>query len=377
MISASSLLRDIALSQDEQRKGTKRRQKEVKIGSRDLVLFVRQFATMIRSGIPVTFALDTLSHQPENPNLGQVVARVSKLVGEGHKLSQAMSYYPGVFDTTFQAMVAIGEETGQLDGTLERLAGWRERDYELTRQVKSALSYPMFILGLTGVLTFFLFYSILPNFLGIFNDMKIELPIFTRIMVAMTDASQNPGVWLVLTALGVAIHGLIREQWKTEEGRCRLFHMIHQIPLAGNLVRLTSVARFSGAIETLMESGLGLQKTLLLGGEGSGNPLMKVASRELVERVKEGDPLSEYILARVDLFPSTFGQFVATGEETSQLSRMMGEASRMLDEEVNYKVEALGAALEPLLLGFVASIVGFVLLSIFTPLYSHIGSLGQ
>lgn len=365
------------MSQDEHRTRPKRREKEIRVGTRDLVLFTRQFATMIRSGIPVTFALDTLSHQPENPNLGQVVARVSKLVGEGHKLSQAMAQYPGVFDTTFQAMVSIGEETGQLDGTLDRLAGWRERDYELTRQVKAALSYPMFILGLTVVLTFFLFYSILPNFLGIFKDMKIPLPFFTKIMVALTDAFQNPGVWLVLTALGVAVHGLVREQWKTEEGRVRMFNLIHQIPLAGNLVRLTSVARFSGAIETLMESGLGLQKTLLLGGEGSGNPIMKIASRELVERVKEGDALSEYIVARVDLFPVTFGQFVATGEETSQLARMMGEASRMLDDEVNYKVEALGAALEPLLLGFVASIVGFVLLSIFTPLYAHIGSLGQ
>lgn len=351
--------------------------KDIKVGSRHLVMFSRQFATMIRSGIPVTFALDTLSHQHDCPVLGQVVARVSKAVGEGCKLSFAMSQFPGVFDTVFQAMVAIGEETGQLDGTLERLAGWRERDYELTRQVKAALSYPMFILGLTGFLTFFLFYSILPNFLTIFNDMKIPLPFFTKVMVAITNASQNPGVWLVATALGVAIHGLIREQWKTEEGRIRLFTFIHRVPLVGHLVQITAVARFSGAIETLMESGLGLQKTLILGGEGSGNPILKQASLELVERVKNGEALSDYIMLRVDLFPSAFGQYVATGEETSQLARMMGEASRMMDEEVNYKVEALGAALEPMLLGFVAGIVGFVLLSIFTPLYSHIGSLGQ
>lgn len=356
---------------------TARREKEVKIGLKDLVLFTRQFATMIRSGIPVTFALDTLSHQPENPNLGQVIARVSKLVGEGHKLSHAMSQFPGVFDTTFQAMVAIGEESGQLDNTLERLAGWRERDYQLTRQVKGALSYPLFILSLTAVLTFFLFYSILPNFLEIFEQMKIPLPIFTKVMVAVTKASQNPGVWLVMTALGVAIHGLIREQWKTEPGRLRLFNFVHEIPLAGQLVRITSVSRFAAAVETLMESGLGLQKTVILAGESSGNPIMIVASRELVDRIKDGEQMSDYILTRVDLFPPAFGQYVATGEETSQVSRMMGEASRMFDEEIGYKVDALGAALEPLMLGLVAGIVGFVLLSIFTPLYSHIGSLGQ
>lgn len=354
-----------------------KREKEVRIGLRDLVLFTRQFATMIRSGIPVTFALDTLSHQPDNPNLGQVIARVSKMVGEGHKLSHAMSHYPGCFDTTFQAMVAIGEESGQLDSTLERLATWRERDYELTRQVKGALSYPLFILALTGVLTFFLFYSILPSFLEIFAQMKIPLPFFTKVMVALTNAAQNPGVWLVMTALGVAIHGLIREQWKTEAGQIRLFTFIHQIPLAGYLVQLTSVSRFAAAVETLMESGLNLQKTLLLGGESSGNPIVAQASRELVARVKDGEPLSDYIMMRMELFPPAFGQYVATGEETSQLARMMGEASKMMDEEVSYKVDALGAALEPLMLGIVAGIVGFVLLSIFTPLYAHIGSLGQ
>ena len=363
------------MSKSQQRPA--KREKEVRIGLRDLVLFTRQFATMIRAGIPVTFALDTLSHQPENPNLGQVIARVSKMVGEGHKLSHAMSQFPGCFDSTFQAMVAIGEESGQLDTTLERLAGWRERDYELTRQVKGALTYPLFILALTGVLTFFLFYSILPNFLEIFASMKVPLPIFTKVMVAITNASQNPGVWLVMTALGVAIHGLVREQWKTEAGRLRLFQFIHGIPLAGYLVQLTSVSRFAAAVETLMESGMGLQKTLLLGGESSGNPIVVVASRELVNRVKDGEPMSDYIMLRIDLFPPAFGQYVATGEETSQLSHMMGEAARLMDEEVSYKVDALGAALEPLMLGFVAGIVGFVLLSIFTPLYAHIGSLGQ
>ncbi len=344
---------------------------------KDIVLFTRQFSTMLRSGIPVNFALDTLSNQPDNPVLAQVVARLSQMIGEGHKLSHSMGQFPGIFDTGFQAMVAIGEETGQLDSTLERLADWRERDFELTRRVKGALSYPCFILALTGVLTFFLFYSILPNFLGIFKEMNIELPFFTRVMVFLTEASQNPGTWLVLTALGVAAHGLFKEQWKTEEGRCRIFRVIHEIPLIGHLVKITTVSRFAGAVETLMESGLGLQKTLLLGGESSGSPLVKVAARDLVNRVKEGEQISEYIVARFDLFPTAFAQYVATGEETSKVAKMMGEGSRMLDEEVNYKVEALGAALEPMLLAMVAGIVAFVLLSIFVPLYSHIGTLGN
>lgn len=361
-----------------ERDGERERAKKLKVPAKILVIFARQLAIMLRSGIPVTFALDTLSNQPDSKVLSQVVARLSKMLGEGHKMSHAMSYYPGIFDQTFVGMVAIGEESGQLDVTLDRLASWKERDFELVRMVKGALSYPCFILALTTTLTFFLFYAILPNFLRIFEEMKVgELPFPTKVTMALTKGAQNPGVWLLVTAVGVAVYGLIREQWKTSEGRIRLFQVLHEIPVAGRLIRMTTVSRFAGAVETLMESGLGLQKTLRLGGKSSGSPIVEKASEEMIERVKDGEPLSDYIMMRVDLFPMAFAQYVATGEETSQVSKMMGQASRMIDEEVTYKVEALGATLEPFLLGMVASIVAFVLLSIFIPLYNHIGQLGR
>lgn len=353
------------------------RSREIKVPSRDLVLFTRQFATMIRAGIPVTFALDTLSQQPENPTFSQVIARISKLVGEGHKLSHAMSHFPKVFDKVFRSMVAIGEETGNLDVTLERLAGWRERDYNLVRQVKGALSYPLFILMVTLFLAFILFYSILPTFLDIFESMKIELPIYTRVMVSLTKAVQNPGAWLVATALGVAIYHLISEQMKTFEGRTRIFRALHEIPVIGYIIRITALARFAGGVESLMESGLSLQKTLSLGGESSGNPIVIAASEEIIKRVRDGDQISEYVIMRDDIFPVAFAQYIATGEETSSLARMMGQAAQLMDDEVSYKVEALAATIEPVMMGFVALIVAFVLLSIFTPLYNHIGSMGM
>lgn len=365
---------ELQMERDEERE----RARKLKVPSQVLVIFVRQLAIMLRSGIPVTYALDTLSNQPDSKILSQVVARLSKMLGEGHKLSHAMSYYPGIFDQTFISMVSIGEESGQLDTTLERLAGWKERDFELVRMVKGALSYPCFILALTMTLTFFLFYAILPNFLRIFEEMKMgELPFPTKVTMALTKSAQNPGVWLVVTAIGVAIYGFIREQWKTDVGKIRIFQVLHEIPIAGRLIRMTTVSRFAGAVETLMESGLGLQKTLRLGGKSSGSPIVEKASEEMIERVRDGEPLSDYIMMRVDLFPMSFAQYVATGEETSQVSRMMGQASKMIDEEVTYKVEALGATLEPFLLGVVASIVAFVLLSIFIPLYNHIGQLGR
>ena len=354
----------------------KEKAKKLRVPTKVLVVFVRQLSIMFKSGIPAVEALDTLSNQPESEVLSQVIARLSKLIGEGHRPSNAMSHFPGIFDQVFVSMVAIGEESGQLDVSLERLARWKERDFELVRMVKGALSYPMFILALTLVLTFFLFYAVMPNFVSIFEEMNVPLPLPTKITMAITDASQNPGTWLIITAVGVAIYGVIREQWKTEQGQIRLFTFLHEVPLAGRLIRLTTVSRFAGAIETLLESGLGLQKTLRLGGLSSGSPIVKKASEDLVQRVSDGEQLSDYVMMRVDLFPMAFAQYVATGEETSQVSKMMGEASRLLDDEVTYKVETLSATLEPFMLGLVAFIVGFVLISIFIPLYNHIGSLG-
>ena len=361
----------------QSRSGKRDRSREIKIPARDLVLFTRQFATMIRAGIPVTFALDTLSQQPENPTFSQVIARISQMVGEGHKLSHAMGHFPRVFDNVFRSMVSIGEETGNLDATLERLAGWRERDFNLVRQVKGALSYPVFILIVTLFLAFILFYSILPTFLDIFKSMKIELPIYTRIMMTMTEAVQNPGAWLVATALGVATYHLLNEQMKTFEGRTRIFRALHEIPVIGHLIRITALARFAGGVESLMESGLSLQKTLALGGESSGNPIVIAAAEEIIKRVRDGDQISEYVIMRDDIFPVVFAQYIATGEETSSLAKMMGQAAIMMDDEVNYKVDALAATIEPVMMGLVAIIVAFVLLSIFTPLYNHIGSMGM
>ena len=146
----------------------KEKAKKLRVPAKVLVVFVRQLSIMFKSGIPAVEALDTLSNQPESEVLGQVVARLSKLIGEGHRLSNAMSYFPGIFDQVFVSMVAIGEESGQLDVSLERLARWKERDFELVRMVKGALSYPLFILALTLVLTFFLFYAVMPNFVSIF-----------------------------------------------------------------------------------------------------------------------------------------------------------------------------------------------------------------
>lgn len=334
-----------------------------KFGGRGFVIFARQFATLVRAGIPIPDALDTLSTQYETTVFGEVLNEVSNRVISGFKLSAALATYPLIFSPVFVAMVKIGEESGQLDVTFEKLADWRERDYELLRQVKGALVYPVFVLLITFALTFFLFYYIMPKFMGVVTDLETELPAITQLALDISDGVRSPVFWLVSTILMVSVVTLLKRAMATPHGRAQLFSVLHHLPLFGLLIRLTAVSRFAAALETLLEAGLNLRKVIELGAESSGNPLVVIAGKEMNRQLTEGEHLAPYILERTDLFPGSFGHYVATGEESSRLPTMMGAAARMYEEDVSYRLEGLVALLEPILMAIVALIVGFVIIA--------------
>ncbi len=348
----------------------------VKVKPFTLVVFTRQLSIMLRNGVPVTYALDTLSHQDESPNFGEVVIGVARLMEEGHRMSHALSLFPKIFDASYISMVAIGEQTGALDSSLEKLANWRERDFDVTRKVKGALTYPCFVLGLAVCMTFFLFYSILPSFFDIFREMDVPLPWITRFLIFLTDIMMNPGWWLMATVFTVYVVASIREMMKRPVGARRIFYFLYSIPFVGNLLKAATVARFAAAVTTMVDSGLELTKSFTLAGKASGSPLVEMVVDRVVQGIREGETLAEHFLNAPDIFPFAFGQFVVVGEETSRISTMMMKAANLYDEEVNYKIEALGAALEPILLFTVATGVGAVLLATFLPLYGYINSLG-
>ncbi len=348
----------------------------VKVRESDLIMFTRQMAAMMRTGIPITRCLETLAGQVDDPRMRDVIDFIYKRVSEGHMMSSALGQVPRVFTHMYVSMVRIGESTGALAENLEMLGGWMERDYQLMRKVKSALTYPIFVLILATVLTLGLFYSILPGFVKIFNEMQVELPLITKIVMMITEAVRNPGAWMVGLGVGAALYFFLRDQAATERGRIRFYRAALFIPVLGQMLRQAAMARFCSSMNALLVVGVDLVPALRLAANASGSPLLAQDSTPMSNALQEGSLLSEYLEARRDLYPASVIQMVSAGEEASNLDAMFARLGQFYNEEVNYLIEGFSAVLEPVMLAGVAIVVGTIVLSIFLPLYGFLNKLG-
>ncbi len=348
---------------------------KVTVDRQCLVLFTRQLAIMLGTGVPITRALETLSVQHEHPNFEAVIGDILTNVSSGHSLSAAAHRFPRVFPKVYVTMLAIGERTGHMDDSLGRLASWLEEDLGTYQKVKSTLTYPAVVLGLTAVLTGFLFYSLLPGFVGIFEEMGTELPLITKVVLSITKSLQSPGMWAIGIALTVEGVYLFRQYIRTTRGAENFTRQCLGIPLLGSLLKLASNARFCAGMSALLNAGQDLPKSLVLAAEASQNPLMARDARSLSEGLMEGLPLSEQMMEMGDSFPSVLRQMVSAGEEAANMAVMFERAGSYFKSEVDYKLEALSAALEPLLLMLVGSVVGTIIISIFIPLYGTLNQL--
>lgn len=331
---------------------------------------------MLNSGVTLVQSMDTLSHQPDYPNFGEAILEVTRMVGSGHTLSNAMKHFPKLFSTVQIAMVATGERTGTLAPALERLANWGERDNQLYQKVKSALTYPVVVLVVAFVLTTVLFLTVLPGFVTMFEERDMELPFLTKVVVAATKLASNPGAWVAGVSALALVYFAAREAWSNEQGACRLFRALIALPVVGQLLVSATAARYTTVMSTLLESGLDLLVSLRLSAEASGNPLMRADSSRLTRCISEGEGLGSALESRFEIYPYQVVQMVHVGEESSDLAGMFGRVSHLLDEDVGLKVEALGAALEPLMLVGVSVLVGTIVLAIIMPLYGFLNQLG-
>jgi len=275
----------------------------------------------------------------------------------------------------YQTMVQIGEETGGLDESLNRLALWLERDQALRQRIRSALTYPGFVLALAALMALGIFYTIMPTFVSIFEDLQVELPLLTRIMMAITRALRSPPQFLCLLALLVAGVTAFRRWINTPEGFLQFHLACRKIPLVGSMMVYGGLARYCSAMEALLNSGMTLNQALRLAGGACGDPLLQKDSKGLIQSVTEGNLLAEHLQAKEDIYPGTLRSMLSVGEETSSLPDMYGRTAAFYELELNFKIEALGAALEPLMLAVVALLVATIILSIFLPLYASLGEM--
>lgn len=346
----------------------------LRVAQRHVVLFTRQFAVMLRASIGLIPALEVLARQ-EDPVFARILQKVQRSVLSGLKLSQSLSLFPKVFPPGYLLMIRVAESTGNLDTCLERLAGWLERDQAIVQRVRSALSYPLFIVGLTVFLTLILVVTVLPGFISIFEELRITLPLPTRIVIALTRAALNPWCWCMLLGLFWQARLILRSQWVDPKKAARLYSGLCGIPFVGPVIALSGIIRFSYSLGALLRSGSTLASTLALSLEGSGDPRLALHSGPIQTEIREGQSLVHILQRRPELFPSTLIGMLTVGEETSQLDEIADRCASLFSEEFDWRLASLSAALEPLLIGLVSLAVGTVVLAIFLPLYSYLGTL--
>jgi type IV pilus assembly protein PilC len=344
------------------------------VNEQALVVFARQFATMINAGLAMVRCLDVLSVQTEDGVLKPVITAVRREVEGGSTLAAALGKFPKVFSPLFVNMVRAGELGGILDDVLNRLATFLEKDFNLKKKVKSAMTYPAVILVMAVLIVMFLVIFIMPTFVELFNGMQMTLPVPTKILIAFTNGARNPYVFGPVIVLGIVAFILFNRYTSTQVGRRQYDAFKLKLPVFGMLIRKVAISRFCRTLGTLLQSGVPIMQALEIVGKASGNEVIAETVNKVRESVREGESIA-VPLQLSGLFPPLVTQMVAVGEETGNLDGMLSKISDFYDTEVEYMLASLTSLLEPILILVMGFIVGFIVVSVFLPLYQIIGNI--
>jgi len=344
------------------------------VSEQALVVFARQFATMINAGLAMVRCLDVLGIQTEDAQLKPVIVQVRREVEGGSTLANALGKFPKVFSPLFVNMVRAGELGGILDEVLNRLAGFLEKDFNLKKKVKSAMTYPMVILVMAIAIVIFLVTFILPTFVSLFEGMQMKLPLPTKILITFTNNARNP-VALLITAVVVVGGFILFKRWtSTQAGRYQFDKFKLKLPVFGMLIRKVAISRFCRTLGALLQSGVPIMQALEIVGKASGNEVIAETVNKVRESVREGESIA-VPLNLSGLFPPLVTQMVAVGEETGNLDGMLQKIADFYDVEVEYMLASLTSLLEPILILAMGFVVGFIVISVFLPLYQIIGNI--
>ncbi|HEY2478117.1 MAG TPA: type II secretion system F family protein [Solirubrobacterales bacterium] len=346
-----------------------------KVDMRELAIFSRQFATLVASGMPMLRTLHTLEEQTNDEMIKEACAGLRADVEAGSTLEQAMARHPQVFDRLYRAMIRSGEQSGRLESALDQIAFQVEKNDSLRRQVKSALMYPALIFSFATVVLIAIVAFVIPVFANIFNELAAEhpeeasgLPAPTQLCVTASEALT--GYWFVIIpALIIGIFAFI--QWKrTEAGRELWTRITLRLPAKiGDVIQKVALARWSRTFSGAVSAGVPMLQAIKLTGETAGNVVIEQAMDDVYASVKKGGSLAAPIEGN-PIFPPMIGHMVAVGEETGQLETMMDKIADFYEAEVDAKVKALTSLLEPIMIVFVGGIVGFIVISMYLPMFS-------
>src|SRR5712672_1161917 len=345
------------------------------VNAKELAVFTRQFSVMIDAGLPLVQCLEILAGQQENKFFQKVLTGTRSAVEGGATLSAAMRQFPKVFDGLYVNMVEAGETGGILDTILQRLSQYIEKNVKLQRAVKSALVYPVGVLTVAGGVITLLLWKVVPIFGTLFAGLGVDLPLPTKIVIALSNFVGSIFGLLILVALGGAIFGL-KVWYGTSQGRFVLDTIILKLPVLGILMRKIAVARFTRTLGTLISSGVPILEGLDITARTSGNAVVERALFQVRKSLEEGKSLTEP-LKECAVFPGMVTQMISVGEQTGAMDAMLQKIADFYEDEVDAAVKDLLTALEPVMIVFLGVVVGGVVISMYLPLFSLIGKLSD
>ena len=341
------------------------------ISMRDIVIFTRQFSTMINSGLPLVQALDILSKQSENKALQAVTRQVVFDVESGHTVADALGKHPKAFSDLYVNMVAAGEAGGILDTILMRLATFMEKNDALVRKVKGAMIYPGVIMSVAAIAITVLLIFVIPVFKNMFGAVGLALPLPTRVVITMSEILVGYW-WLIGAALVGAFFGL-KKYYATSKGQLVLDRLLLKAPILGDVLRKSAVSRFTRTLGTLISSGVSILDGLEITAKTAGNRVISDAIMASRSSIAGGDTISAP-LAKSNVFPPMVIAMIAVGEQTGGLDEMLAKVADFYDEEVDSAVSNLLSMLEPVMIVFLGVVVGGMVVAMYLPIFDMINA---
>ncbi|MFA6350090.1 MAG: type II secretion system F family protein [Candidatus Omnitrophota bacterium] len=332
----------------------------------DLVIFSRQLATLIDSGIPLVQCLSILSEQIENKNFQEVVVKMRHDIEAGMSFCDALAAHPAIFSELFINMTRAGEASGMLDDVLDRLAVYLEKEASLTRKIRSSLVYPAVVVTMSMAITVFLLLKVVPTFKNIFDMLGGQLPLPTRILIGISEFLQH--YLLIIAGIITGLVIVFKKYVNTEKGRFQYDKLLLEAPILGPLFKKAALAKFARTFSTLVKSGVSVLNALEIVAKVSGNKVIEKMVNQCRQSVREGEPISKP-LSKSNIFPSMVWRMIGVGEQTGQLEKMLGKIADFYEEQVDAAVTGLTSIIEPLVIAFLGIIVGGIAVSLFIPVF--------
>jgi len=344
------------------------------VKAKELAIFTRQFSVMIDAGLPLVQCLEILAGQQENRIFQKVLTGTRASVEGGTTLSAAMRQYEKVFDQLYVNMVEAGETGGILDTILQRLSAYIEKNVKLKRAVKSALVYPISVLLVAAGVIVLLLWKVVPVFATLFTGLQVDLPLPTRLVIAMSNFIGSIYGFLVLVVfVGFAVS--LKVWYATPKGRMAIDAVLLKLPLIGILLRKIAVARFTRTLGTLISSGVPILEGLDITARTAGNAVIEKALLQVRKALEAGRTLAEP-LKETEVFPGMVTQMIGVGEQTGAMDAMLQKIADFYEDEVDAAVKDLLSAMEPMMIVFLGVVVGGIVISMYLPLFSLIAKLG-